>query len=156
MGAALGLLKRFAASPPGTWLFLHVFPHLDRPLLRLSRGRLSVSLGQPVLLLETRGARSGRPRATPLVYLQDGENVVLIASNGGRPGHPAWYHNLRAHPEASLTLRGVTRRFRAREATGEERERLWQRAVDFYPGYDTYQARAGSRRIPVLVLAPAG
>ncbi len=148
------MLKRAVASPPGTWLYLHVFPHIDRPLLRLSRGRLSIAVGQPVLLLETVGARSGLRRETPLVYTASGEDVVLVASNGGRPGHPAWYHNLRAHPEAELTLRGRRGRYRAREAEGEERQKLWDRALEVYPGYDTYQRRTGGRRIPVMVLSP--
>ncbi|MFQ5946362.1 MAG: nitroreductase family deazaflavin-dependent oxidoreductase [Anaerolineae bacterium] len=150
MRAVFGL----ASSRPGTWLFLHVFPHIDRPLLRLSGGRLSLSLGQPILLLTTRGARTGQPRSSPLMYVADGERVALIASNGGRPRHPAWYHNLRANPEATLTLRGETRRYRAREAAGAERQRLWAKAVGQYLGYATYQRRAGERPIPVMVLEP--
>jgi deazaflavin-dependent oxidoreductase (nitroreductase family) len=142
------------ASRPGTWLYLNVFPHVDRPLLRLSRGRLSVSLGHPVLLLTTIGAKTGQPRSTPLVYAADGENVILIASNGGQSWHPAWYYNLRKCPEATLTLRGRTARYRAREATGEEREALWQKALDVYSGYATYQERAGKRLIPILILSP--
>jgi deazaflavin-dependent oxidoreductase (nitroreductase family) len=80
---------------------------------------------------------------------------VLIASKGGHPRHPAWYHNLRAHPEAVVEIRGRRERRVAREAEGAEREELWERAVAFYPGYASYQSRAGARRIPVMVLARA-
>ena len=143
------------STRPVSWLYLHVFPHIDRPLLRLSRGRLSVSLGMPVVLLETVGARSGQPRTTPLVYALDGEDVILIASKGGSPHHPAWYHNLRKHPTVHCTLRGARRRYRAREAQGAERTAAWRKALQVYPGYARYQDRAGKRRIPVFVLEPA-
>ncbi len=148
------LIVRLVSSRSGTWLYLHVFPHIDRPLLRLSGGRVSVSLGQPVLLLTTRGAKTGQLRSTPLLYVADGDNVVLIASNGGRSRHPAWYHNLRAHLEATLTVRGRSGQYQAREVTGEERERLWKKSLELNPGYATYQERAGKRLIPVMLLMP--
>lgn len=106
----------------------------------------------PCLLLTTKGARTGRPRTTPLVYARDGESLVLIASKGGNPRHPAWYMNLRAHPEVEVFLDGKTARYVARDAEGEERERLWRKAVGVYTGYEKYRERAGGREIPVVVL----
>lgn len=146
--------RKLASSRAGTWLYLHVFPPIDRVLLRVSRGHLSLSLGQPILLLTTRGATTGKRRATPLMYVTDDDRIIVVGSNGGRPYHPAWYHNLRAHPEADVIAPGRSGRYRARQATGEERERLWQKALDVYPGYAIYQERAGDRQIPVMVLTP--
>lgn len=149
------LLEGFAASRPGGWFFVNVGNRIDPVLLRLSRGHLSVAVGQPVLLLTARGAKSGKTRATPLVYVTDGDNVVLIASNAGSSRHPAWYHNVRANPGVELLLPGRSGEYVAREAEGEERRRLWELANDLYAGYDVYQDRAGARPIPVIVLEPA-
>jgi F420H(2)-dependent quinone reductase len=149
-------LEGFARSKPGSWFYVHVACPVDRMLLRRSRGRVHVSVGQQVGLLETVGARSGEVRTTPLLYLRDGERVVLIASKGGAPHHPAWLHNLRADPRVRFTAPGgLTGEYVAREAEGEERDRLWEEAVDYYAGYATYRVRAGSRAIPVVVLEPA-
>jgi deazaflavin-dependent oxidoreductase (nitroreductase family) len=147
-------IARIVASPPITWLYLNVFPTIDRVLLRLSRGRLSVTVGQPMALLTTIGAKSGQPRTTPLLCVTDGDRVILIASNGGQPRHPAWYYNLRANPHVTLLLRGRSMTYTVREVHGEERAALWQIAVQFYPGYAIYQQRAGQRQIPVLLLTP--
>jgi len=152
MGTLTRALQRIVATRPMTWVYLNVFPHVDRRLLAWTNGRLSVSVGQPVLLLTTLGAKSGQKRTTPLVYAREGDDVILIASNGGKPRHPAWYHNLKAHPEATLTLAGTTARYAARETHGAERERLWQRAGAQYAGFATYEKRAGDREIPVLLL----
>jgi deazaflavin-dependent oxidoreductase (nitroreductase family) len=145
-------LESFAASKTGGWFYVKVANKLDQPLLRMSNGRLSVSIGQPVLLLTARGAKSGKPRSTPLLYALDGDRIVLIASKAGNAKHPSWYHNLKAHPDADIKAKGRSGRYRAREAEGEERERLWKLANDLYRGYDVYQERAGARRIPVMVL----
>ncbi|HEU0024616.1 MAG TPA: nitroreductase/quinone reductase family protein [Thermoleophilaceae bacterium] len=150
-------LENFARSKAGGWYFVNVAMRADRVLLPLSRGRVSSAIGQQVGLLETVGAKSGEPRRIPLVYLTDGERIVLIASKAGAPKHPAWLHNLRANPGVSfLAPRGRSGRYMAHEAEGAERERLWDEAVDYYAGYATYQERAGSRQIPVVVLEPAG
>ena len=90
-----------------------------------------------------------------VLALIDGPRVVLIASRGGHARHPAWYHNLRAHPRALVTVQGQTRSYVAREAEGDERADLWRRATAFYPGYAAYQARV-SRRVPLMVLDPDG
>jgi deazaflavin-dependent oxidoreductase (nitroreductase family) len=149
------LAERCASSRPGGWFFVNVANRIDPALLRASRGRLSLAVGQPVLLLTTRGARTGQPRSTPLLYGSDGDQLVLVASKAGSPQHPAWYRNLKANPQVDVIVHGRSGRYRAREAEGEERERLWASAVEQYAGYDVYQGRAGARRIPVVVLEPA-
>jgi F420H(2)-dependent quinone reductase len=107
----------------------------------------------PVLLLDHVGARSGERRTSPLAYLEDGDNVVIVASKGGSPRHPAWFHNLKANPEATVQV--GSRRFpvRARVANAEERARLWPRVVDLYGGYEDYQRRT-NREIPLVILEP--
>ncbi len=152
MNPLVRVLQRMVASKPGTWVYLNVFPFLDRPLLRLSRGRLSMSVGQPVCLLETVGARSGEPRSNPLVYTADGEDLLLVASNGGGPRNPAWYWNARANPEVRVTVGGRTGRYLARELEGEEREEAWRKCTEAYLGFEVYRRRAGQRRIPLLRL----
>jgi hypothetical protein len=99
-------MERFASSRAGGWFFVNVANRIDPPLLRLSRGRVSIAVGQPVLLLTTRGARTGQPRSTPLLYGSDGDRLVLVASKAGSPQHPAWYRNLKAHPEVEYIVRG--------------------------------------------------
>jgi deazaflavin-dependent oxidoreductase (nitroreductase family) len=149
--------EAFARTKAGGWFAINIANPIDRRLLRWTGGRLGLFVGQPVGLLETRGARSGRARSTPLLYRQEEERIVVIASKAGAVRHPAWYHNLRSHPEVGFTdRRGNRRRYRAREAEGAERDVLWAQANDLYAGYDDYQRRAGGRRIPVIVLDPDG
>lgn len=107
--------------------------------------------GTTVLLLTTTGRRSGEQRTTPLIYQQDGDRYVLVASQGGAPDHPGWYHNLTADPEAELQVWGERFKARAHTAQGEERERLWKLMTATWPAYDGYQART-EREIPVVVL----
>jgi deazaflavin-dependent oxidoreductase (nitroreductase family) len=107
-----------------------------------------------MLLLEHVGARSGVRRTTPLVYLRDGDDVVLVASKGGFPRDPHWFHNLRAHPDATVQIGARRRPVHARVADPPQRERLWPRAVALYPGYADYQQRT-SREIPLVILTPA-
>ena len=148
------MVERLAASKPGGWYFVKIGNRIDPALLKLSRGWLSSGIGAPVLLLRHTGAKSGTERDTPLLYMRDGDRIVLVASNAGNARHPAWYHNLRANPECQLWVRRRSGRYRAHEAEGEERARLWKIALDRYAGYDVYQERAGDRRIPVMVLEP--
>ncbi len=147
-------IARLFLTRPGRWFGLQVLPRLDRPLLWLSRGRVSMSLGQPILLLITVGAKSGHRRTTPLLYHRDGDTLVVLASAGGRPRHPAWYYNLRARPEVEVLVRGRVARYTAREAHDEERARLWRQAVEYYAGYAAYEQRFCRRQIPVIVLTP--
>lgn len=107
----------------------------------------------PMLLLDHVGARSGVKRTSPLVYVHDGEDYVVIASKGGYPKHPGWYHNLVAHPDTTIQVGSRHLDVQARIATSEERARLWPLAVRTYRGYTAYQERAG-REIPLIVLSP--
>ena len=104
----------------------------------------------PMLLLDHVGAKSAKQRTTPLVYVR---NVAVIASKGGNPRHPAWFHNLRAHPDTTIQIGSRRLLVRARVAAGQERERLWQRAVESWASYEDYQKRT-PRQIPVVVLEP--
>jgi deazaflavin-dependent oxidoreductase (nitroreductase family) len=148
-------LEDFARSKAGGWYFLNVAMRVDRVLLPLTRGRISSAPGQQILLLESIGAKSGERRRTPLVYVTDDSHVVLIASKAGAKRHPAWFHNLKANPRVKILAPGRSGDYVAREAEGDERARLWNKAVDYYAGYATYQDRAGERQIPVVVLEPA-
>jgi deazaflavin-dependent oxidoreductase (nitroreductase family) len=151
------LLRWSAATAPVSWLYARVLHRLDRLSYRLTRGRHTLSSwlsGLPVVMLTTTGARTGRQRTSPVIAVPDGDNLVVIGSNWGQRQHPGWYYNLLAHPEATVTVGGVSRRVRARAAAGEERDRLWQRDLEVYPGRRAYARRAGKRPIPVVVLAP--
>ncbi len=106
----------------------------------------------PVLVLTTKGRQSGKPRTVPLTYFEDDGNLVLVASYGGRPQHPAWYVNLEADPNVEVKVGGQTRRMTARRATAEERERLWPKVVAGYSGYADYQAKT-TREIPLVILS---
>ncbi|MCB0866072.1 MAG: nitroreductase family deazaflavin-dependent oxidoreductase [Solirubrobacterales bacterium] len=124
-------------------------------IYRLTGGRVghTVPGGPPMLLLDHVGAKSGAKRTTPLVYVADGDDVVIIASKGGHPKHPAWFHNLRAHPDTTVQIGREKREVHARVATPVERERLWPKAVATYSGYEGYQERT-DREIPVVILEP--
>jgi F420H(2)-dependent quinone reductase len=125
---------------------------------RLTGGKVGGKIGKlRVLLLTTTGRKSGQPRTQPLVYTRVGDGYAVIASKGGAARHPLWYLNVQANPQAQVTVGRETRDVRARDAEGEERERLWRALADLYPGYERY-AQKTSRRIPVVVLesvAPA-
>jgi deazaflavin-dependent oxidoreductase (nitroreductase family) len=140
----------------GGWVALNVANRVDPFLMRASRGLVKMPSGIPTVLLTHTGAKSGRQRTTPLAYFSDGPNVVLIASQTGKAKHPAWFHNLRANPDVELWSGGRGGAYRAREAEGGERQRLWRLATQLYPGYDDYQRRAdvAGRRIPVVVCEP--
>lgn len=148
------ILQSFAQTRIGGKLFISVFPAIDRRLLPLTRGRLSTGLGQPVILLHTRGARSGIERTVPLLATKTGERLLVVASKAGAARHPAWLHNVRANPDVAVTAEGRRRPMRARIAEGAERDRLWEIVCDNYTGYATYQRRAGARVIPVVDLTP--
>lgn len=136
-------------------LFLKVVGAIHAALYRATGGRVGGTMMKvPILLLTTRGRKSGKERTTPLMYGRDGDNLVLIASVGGAPRNPAWYWNVRAQ-EAEVELGRERRRVRARDAEGEERDRLWAQMVGLYPGYADYQQKT-TRRIPVVVLEPQG
>lgn len=137
------------------WPLLRRATALHTLAYRASGGRIGHRWrgGPPMLLLDHRGARSGARRATPLVYLRDGENLVLIASKGGHPRHPAWFHNLRANPDTTVQVASHRLAVHARVADPSERERLWAKAVEAYAGYEGYQRRT-RREIPIVILEP--
>jgi deazaflavin-dependent oxidoreductase (nitroreductase family) len=147
-------MTRFAKSRLGGLLFITVFPAIDKRLMPLTGGRLRIGMGQPILLLHARGAKTGKPRVTPLLYTPRGEDFVLVASKAGAEHNPAWYHNLTAHPDVEVEVDGGLISVSAHEAVGSEREELWRLVNDNYSGYDAYQDRARARQIPVMVLAP--
>jgi deazaflavin-dependent oxidoreductase (nitroreductase family) len=123
-------------------------------LYRLTGGRIGGRVyGAPVLLLTARGRKTGKARTTPLLYLQDGDRLVVVASKGGAPRHPAWFLNLAANPEVTVERGRERLAMRAREADDEERARYWPQVVAMYPGYEKYQQKT-SRRIPLVVLEP--
>jgi deazaflavin-dependent oxidoreductase (nitroreductase family) len=125
------------------------------PIYRLSRGRLLAHVGRaPVLLLTTTGRRSGKRRTAPVVYLADGERLVVIGSNAGNDRPPAWALNLLANPDAEVEVRSDRSRVRARVAEGEQRAELWRRMNEQYSGFDDYRART-KRDIPLFVLERA-
>jgi deazaflavin-dependent oxidoreductase (nitroreductase family) len=121
--------------------------------LRANGGRATSGpfVGRDVLILTTIGARSGEPREAPLAYTRSGDDYVVIASRGGHPKNPGWYHNLVAHPEVTVEVLGERFTARARIAGGEERDRLYALQADRMPAFWEYQKRA-SRVIPVVVL----
>ncbi len=122
----------------------HVIPALDRAVHRLTRGKVLLSAQMlPGVILTSTGARSGLPRRTPLACMPeaDGRGWILIGSNFGRTDHPAWTHNLLAHPDAEINWKGEDIPVRARLLEGEERAAVWKTALAFWPPYATYQQR---------------
>jgi F420H(2)-dependent quinone reductase len=143
-------LSRLSMTIPASWLRLG--GKLNVPLYRLSGGRLGNKIGRaPVLLLTTTGRRSGQQRTAPVLYLADGERLIVIGSNAGNVREPAWSLNLKANPDAEVEIRRARRRVRARVAEGDERSELWRRMNEQYKGFDDYETRT-SRDIAVFVL----
>src|SRR5262245_12867888 len=131
---------------PTGWVAKHIRSYVD------TDGQQGhVYNGLPALLLTTRGRRSGKLRRTALFYGQDGDCYLLVASNGGAPNHPAWYHNLVDHPEVEIQVGSDKFSARARTATAEEKPALWRLMVALFPLYESYQAKAG-REIPLVIV----
>ena len=120
-------------------------------LYRATGGFIGASIGAPMLLLTTVGRKSGRSRTTPLLYLEEGSNWVIVGSNAGDDRHSAWWLNLQANPVATIQIRGARMRVRARKASGQEKSDLWPRFVNLHSGYQTYQQRT-KRDIPLVIL----
>ena len=157
VGGLRRLVQHAGATRPLAWLSIRVLHRADRLVFRASGGRTTLSSvvsGLPIIMLTTTGAKTGQPRTLPVVAIPDGDRLIVIASNFGQRRHPAWYHNLRAHPRARVTVGGVTREYEAHEVEGADWERYYQRGVDLNPGWTRYRARVGDRRIPVLRLDP--
>ena len=132
-----------AMSKLNTWVY------------RLTGGRIGGRFpgGAPVMLLTTIGRTSGEPRTAPLLYVEDGDRVITVASKGGMSHHPLWYRNLVANPDVEVEIGSEQRRMTARTATPEEKEAYWPKLTAMYPDYGTYQART-TREIPVVILSP--
>ncbi len=129
---------------------------IHRTVLSLSGGRLGGDvLNMPVLELTTTGAKSGQKRTAMLTTpVQEGDTIVIVASRGGDPQHPAWFHNLKTNPDVEVSMRGGPKRpMRARVADADERARLWPLVTKRYRGYEQYQQRA-TREIPLVLLEP--
>lgn len=161
MNRLSSLAQKITSSRPGAWFFSRTLHRLDGLLLRLTRGRTTVTgilTGLPVVVVTTTGARSGLPRTLPLVYVRDEHSpgtLAIVASNWGGRRHPGWYFNLKVNPRAVCSAGGRVMEYVSREAHGAEYERFWRLAECTYPGYSLYKARAHGRRIPIVVLTPA-
>jgi deazaflavin-dependent oxidoreductase (nitroreductase family) len=142
LGARLGPVARFATR-------------MHARLYRLTGGRFLPrwAEGMPVLSLTTTGRKSGRPRSTTIIYVEDGDRLVVMPSNAGSDAPPAWWLNLQANPEAEVQIAKERRRVRARRATDEEAERLWPRMRELYSGFEEYQSFT-EREQPIVLLEP--
>ncbi|MDX2596906.1 MULTISPECIES: nitroreductase family deazaflavin-dependent oxidoreductase [Streptomyces] len=155
-GFAVRCVQRVSATRAFAKAAPHVVPALDRAVHRLTRGRVLLSaLMLPGVILTSTGARSGLPRRTPLACMPaaDGRGWILVGSNFGRTGHPAWTHNLLAHPDASVSWKGRDVPVTARLLTGAERAAVWRELLVFWPPYAAYQARV-EREIRLFRLEP--
>jgi F420H(2)-dependent quinone reductase len=139
---------------PGSLLLKpwYAFTRLHTFVYRLSGGKIGGRHGRaPILLLHHVGRKSGKERASPLLYMPDVDDIVIVASMGGSDSHPSWWINLRASPETTVEIGGEKRAVVAALASAEERERLWPKLVEMYPSYGAYQSRT-DREIPVVIL----
>ncbi|GAB10069.1 hypothetical protein GOARA_051_00130 [Gordonia araii NBRC 100433] len=141
--------------------FIKIGSRLNTRLYRATGGRLggtwrvgaALRKPAPVCLLTTTGRKSGQPRTAPLIYLLDGDRFVVVASQGGLPHHPAWYLNLREHPEVTIEIGSERHDLVARTASADEKTALWPRLIDLYADFDTYDAWT-EREIPVVICEP--
>lgn len=149
------VIRRIAASRPGSWLFYRSMHHIDRALFRLTGGRIAVPAifaGIPVMTVITTGAKSGLRRETPLLGIPHGDDVAIIGTQFGQPGTPGWYYNLLADPAAEVVYRNRRVAVVAREAQGDEWSAIWDRARGIYSGYESYAKRIHDRPIHIMVL----
>lgn len=149
------ITSRSKPPAPGTLAFRAwtAITAVNAKAYRLSGGRVGGTFDSaPVLLLHHVGRKSGEPRVAPVIYLHDGDDLVVVASYGGAPKHPAWFHNLKAAPETVIEVGREHRPVMAHVATPEERARLWPKVVGMYPAFTDYQARTGGREIPLVIL----
>lgn len=132
---------------------IQIMSKVNTWLYRASGGRLGAKFthGAPVFLLITKGRKSGEPRTAPLIYIQDGDDYLLVASKGGMSHHPAWYLNLEANPDCEIEIGSQRLPMHAKRVSDEEKKTLWPKLCEVYPDYDDYQART-ERNIPVVRL----
>jgi deazaflavin-dependent oxidoreductase (nitroreductase family) len=146
---------RISSSRPGAWLFARSLPRVDKFVLRMSRGQVTlagITGGIPVLTITTTGARSDLRRTTPLLGVPFGGDIAIIGTNFGQLGTPGWYYNLRAQPRAEVTYRNRSVTATAREADAEERQTILGQARKIYSGYEAYARRITDRQIPIMIL----
>jgi deazaflavin-dependent oxidoreductase (nitroreductase family) len=149
-------MRNFAATKAGGALLRPTAHHLDRLLTKVTGGKSSFAglvTGVPAVILTTTGAKSGEPRTVALYGIPHPDGVALIASNFGGARHPAWYHNLKAHPQATVSIGRDTWQGTARLATPEERDQIWAKGLTMYPGWSKYEVRAGERHIEAFILS---
>lgn len=140
-------------KPPPRW-FLKVYTRINVWVYRLSGGRLMNAVnGDKICLITMTGAKSGKKRTIPLMYVPHGDKVILVASQGGAPKNPVWYYNLKVHPDIMVEQDGVHRALKARHVDPEEKAQLWPVCVEYYRPYDSYQRRT-TRDIPVFLCEP--
>ena len=145
-------------SPTQERLFkplIRLFTKLNTALYRVSGGRLGGKWthGEPMLLLTTIGRKSGQPRTVPLVYMQDGERMIVVGSQAGLSTDPQWMANAAANPEVQVEIGATKRKMRARRGTSEEKARYWPALCEFNSDYPAYQSRT-TRDIPILIIEP--
>jgi deazaflavin-dependent oxidoreductase (nitroreductase family) len=151
------LVTYFVSQPIVTRFFSGFVARVDLSILGLTKGRFSPSgyfSGWPIVTLISIGAKSGQPHATPVMGIPDGQKIILVASNFGRAHNPAWYYNLKSHPDAVIITGSGKHTYRAHEASTTEFERSWKLALNTYRGFNLYRERA-SREVPIMVLEPA-
>jgi deazaflavin-dependent oxidoreductase (nitroreductase family) len=151
-------MRTFAATKVGVTILRPTAHHLDRLITAVSGGRSSFAglvTGVPVVMLTSTGAKSGEPRTVAVYGIPHPDGLSLIASNFGGTKHPAWYYNLKAHPEATVSIGRDTWRATARLAKPGEREKIWANGLQIYPGWRKYETRAGERQIEAFILSRA-
>jgi deazaflavin-dependent oxidoreductase (nitroreductase family) len=149
-------MQHIASTRAGAWFFARTLHHVDRTLLRLSRGQVTLPgtlAGIPVLTVTTTGARTGQRRTVPLLGVPAGDDIAVIGTSFGQPRTPGWYHNMRADPEVEVTYRDRTVKAIAREADDQERQAIWDRARTIYAGYQAYASRIKNREIHIMILS---
>ena len=150
-------ITRIALTRPASELTSRVLPPADRFLFKISNGRITIlTLASDLLvvMLTTVGAKTGKSRNTPVVAVPHERNLIIVASNHGKPHHPNWYHNLLTNPVASVTQGCSTYNVKVHEAQGQERRDLWQHCLTVFPGWETYNSRTTMRHLPIMVLRP--
>jgi deazaflavin-dependent oxidoreductase (nitroreductase family) len=151
------LAHKAAELIPMSWIRPRALLRIERAMFRLSRRRTTFSAlvsGLPVVMLTTTGARTGEERTLPVLAMPDGDQLILIASNYGRPSNPGWYYNLRAQPNVMISWKGSSVPMRARELSGDERQLYVVRGIEAYPWWQQYHHRAAPRELPVIMLEP--
>jgi deazaflavin-dependent oxidoreductase (nitroreductase family) len=154
--AAQRAMWHVSSSRPGAWMFAKSGPYLDRFLLRLSNGQVTLAklvAGIPVITIVTTGARTGQTRTTPLLGVPFAGDLAVIGTRFGQKGTPGWYYNLRADPLIKVAYQGKSTAAVAREVQGDEWQTIWERARHIYGGYEAYARRIKGRPIRIMLLS---